>query len=168
MYACPCSKHNGKVISSQTFYNCKNRKRPRADAAMQAPQVQVQAPQAPRPDAKVPSVHFKVAKELMEQVVRRKVTAAGVTDILKIMKHYYGNYMPKEILKRFPSSWYKVKKLASDGTEPTSKIRDVCPTCSWIFPVDTDMIKCVRCRKDTRWHPKKRYGARSDHELIHA
>ena len=93
---------------------------------------------------------------MVEQVVRKRVRASGVTDILKLFGRHYGEYLdlPEEV--KLPVSWHKLKKLATDGQMPRYTIRDVCPECDWMFPQLPNVQLCQRCKKNTRWLPKKR------------
>jgi hypothetical protein len=161
MQACPCKFHNGRTVSNQTFYKCRFRKK-EALAAVQ----DVNNPDQPDEVALDQPVNvsemqeaIRFAQEVMDQVVRKRVKPAGVTDMLKIFDKYYGKrlnqHCPGLIV---PRSWHTVKKLASDGKKPKVTLRHLCPKCDWLFPLDTAVSICVRCKENSRWEPNKRYS----------
>jgi hypothetical protein len=95
------------------------------------------------------------ATQLMEQVVRGRITVKGVNDVLKIFNHHYGKFLSLQGT-RIPSSWYIVRKLATKGENPNCDIRDVCPDCDFVFPHSANRDPtCTICGKETRWHPMK-------------
>jgi hypothetical protein len=92
---------------------------------------------------------YRFSCEMVEQVVRSRVSNQGMNDVLKIFHKYYGHFLPENAM---PTSWYKLRKLASDGNVPKYVMRDLCPKCDWLF---TGVgATCGRC-KTLRWNPKK-------------
>jgi hypothetical protein len=147
---CPCFLHKGTTVSVRTFYRCQQRDQTHEDAQpVEAVDEPVDAPVDEPVDAFFTSVAF--AKELVEQVVRKRAKATGITDILKCFKRHYGEFMdlPEGVV--LPVSWHKVRKLATDGTMPLYTIRHLCPECDWMFPLRANIQQCQRCKKDTRW-----------------
>ena len=166
MFACPCKLHKGRLLKRSTYYCCRHR---RAEARNVQDQQVDGIPDQPGSDDDAPdepedntsremkeAVRF--AQEVMEQVVRKRVKPAGVTDMLKIFDKYYGKrlneHCPGLIV---PRSWHTVKKLASDGKKPKVILRHLCPKCDWLFPLDTSVSICTRCKEKSRWDPNKRY-----------
>ena len=96
---CPCFLHKGTTVSVRTFYRCQQRDQTHEDAQpVEAVDEPVDAPvdepvdAVDEPvDAFFTSVAF--AKELVEQVVRKRAKATGITDILKCFKRHYGEFM---------------------------------------------------------------------------
>ena len=104
-------------------------------------------------EAKLDATHKRFSEELIEQVVRRRVTAAGMTDVLKIFATYYGPYLPPHVQP--PTSWYMVQKLGCSVDIPAYVMQDFCPKCDWMFPRHGTDPKCARCKNNTRWNPRK-------------
>jgi hypothetical protein len=163
MQACPCKFHNGRIVKNYTYYCCRHRKK--GDLAAVAVQDgnnldqpdDVALDQPENVSEMQEAIRF--AQEVMEQVVRKRVKPAGVTDMLKIFDKYYGKrlneHCPGLIV---PRSWHTVKKLASDGKKPKVTLRHLCPKCDWLFPLNTTVSICPRCKENSRWEPNKRYS----------
>ena len=164
---CPCFLHEGKAVPLTTFKRCRRREQAHEDQdeleAQPAEAVVEPVDERNREpldavDAREQAFFTSVAfaKELVEQVVRKRAKATGITDILQCFKRHYGEFMdlPEGVV--LPASWHKVRKLATDGKMPLYTIRHLCHECDWMFPVRTFTQVCQRCRKDTRWLPKKK------------
>jgi len=104
-------------------------------------------------EAKLDATHKRFSEELIEQVVRRRVTAAGMTDVLKIFATHYGPYLPPHVQP--PTSWYMVQKLGCSVDIPAYLMQDFCPKCDCMFPRHVTDPTCARCNKETRWNPRK-------------
>jgi hypothetical protein len=173
MQACPCKYHKGRTVKKWTYYGCRHRKEEAlASAAVQ----DVNNPDLPDDTALDQPEHvsemqeaIRFAQEVMEQVVRKRVKPAGVTDMLKIFDKYYGRklneHCPGLIV---PKSWHTVKKLASDGKKPKVTLRHLCPKCDGLFPLDTTVSICGRCKESSRWEPNKRYSKLYQTEIVHS
>ena len=148
---CFCSTHNGAMLSRATFSNCKLRKIvPPGEEAESSDRQGGEQHQEREVEECVAFAH-----EVLELVVRKRMKPAGVTDILKIFRKYYGKDLPETTMK-VPKSWHSIKKLACDGQAPKVLLRHLCPQCDWVFPVDRNTARCDRCEKETRWEPNKR------------
>ena len=159
MLACPCKLHKGRLLKRTTFYACRHR---RAEARnVQDQQVDGIPDDDDELDANTSTEMeeaVRFAQEVMEQVVRKRVKPAGVTDMLKIFDKYYGRKLSEHCPGLIvPRSWHTVKKLASDGKKPKVILRHLCPKCDWLFPLDTTVSLCTRCKEKSRWDPNKRY-----------
>ena len=156
MYSCECVTHKGNFVSKTTFYRCSRKRKTLED--MGAPSSSdPDSDSDSEPNEEDPEIDCENARSfachMVEQVVRGRVTSKGVTDILKIFQQHYGKLLPRNT--KMPASWYMVRKLAckEEGDTPCD-IRDVCPSCDWIFPRTADP-SCGRCGKNTRWHERK-------------
>ena len=109
-----------------------------------------QEPSPPQEDEEL-EVARRFSSEMLEQVVRGRVTNVGMNDVLKIFRKHYGGWVPESM----PSSWYKLRKLACDGRVPKYTLRDMCPKCDWLFVGRAQDPICGRCKTATRWVPKK-------------
>jgi hypothetical protein len=58
---------------------------------------------------------YRFSCEMVEQVVRSRVSNQGMNDVLKIFHKYYGHFLPENAM---PTSWYKLRKVASEGNVP--------------------------------------------------
>ena len=127
---CPCFLHEGKAVPLTTFKRCRRRERAHEDQdeleAQPAEAVVEPVDERNREpldavDAREQAFFTSVAfaKELVEQVVRKRAKATGITDILQCFKRHYGEFMdlPEGVV--LPASWHKVRKLATDGKETT-------------------------------------------------
>jgi hypothetical protein len=158
MQACPCKFHKGRTIKKNTYQACRHRK---AEAVQEDNNPDLPDDAALDQPVNVNEMQeaIRFAQEVMEQVVRKRVKPAGVTDMLKIFDKYYGKrlneHCPGLIV---PRSWHTVKKLASDGKKPKVTLRHLCPKCDWMFPLDTTVSICARCNENSRWEPNKRYS----------
>jgi hypothetical protein len=157
-YVCPCKFHKGRLIRKIAYYGCKHR---RAEDRNPIPdQPDDEAPAQPEEISnREMEEATRFAQEVMEQVVRKRVKPAGVTDMLKIFDKYYG----RKLIEHWPGlivprSWHSVKKLASDGKKPKVTLRHLCPKCDWLFPLDKSVSLCIRCKENSRWDPNKRYS----------
>ena len=111
-----------------------------------------------RGDVDVARADFETGKafacEVVDQVVRRRMTATGVTDFLKLIQRHYGPHLEDDA-PVIPTSWYQIKKLATDGHMPKYVMRHLCTQCDWIFPILDQSNLCGQCHKHTRWEEKK-------------
>ena len=156
---CHCDVHVGQLVSASTFQRCaKKRKRILADIEEKQDQAfhdvsGLDVGGADDEKAKLDATHKRFSEELIEQVVRRRVTAAGMTDVLKIFATYYGPYLPPHVQP--PTSWYMVQKLGCSVDIPAYVMQDFCPNCDCMFPRHGTDPTCARCQKNTRWNPRK-------------
>lgn len=155
---CNCDVHLRQWVSDSTFRRCAKRRKQIADteekqnhAFHAVPELDVGG--ADDEKAKLDATHKRFSEELIEQVVRRRVTAAGMTDVLKIFATYYGPYLPPHVQP--PTSWYMVQKLGCSVDIPAYVMQDFCPNCDCMFPRHGTDPKCARCQKNTRWNPRK-------------
>ena len=160
MYTCFCTRHDGAVVSARTKGRCN--KRTAEKAGLKEANASDSEGNEGGSDIDEGGSDIdedddnaqKFACQLVEQVVRGRVTVKGVTDILKIFQHHYGTLLPRGI--KIPSSWYIVRKLASKGETPPCDLRDVCPACDFLFPRSPNRDPaCSRCGKTGRWHDRK-------------
>ena len=150
--SCPCAKHNGDMVGQSTYFRCNATKKRKLVEDCVDSDVDEKTVEPDVDDHDETAVSF--ATQLMEQVVRGRITVKGVTDVLKIFKHHYGKFLPQGT--RIPSSWYIVRKLGTKGGNPSCDIRDVCPDCDFVFPRSAKLNRdptCTICGKETRWHP---------------
>jgi hypothetical protein len=157
MFPCPCDYHRGKAVSRATRYRCNKKRKENPDQPDSESQTEDDSEKESDTEKEEdPGLGCPQARsfacQMVEQVVRGRVTQKGVTDILKIFQQHYGRLLPSDI--KMPRSWYMVRKLASKGEVQPCDMRDVCPKCDWIFPRTTDPT-CVRCGVETRWHDRK-------------
>jgi hypothetical protein len=145
------------LLKKNTVYRC--RKRASEKRAEEA-QIQNAAHEEHANDAAASDVEDELqgavdfAREVLDQVVRKRIKPAGVTDMLKLFKRYYGKKLPTGLT--VPKSWHTVKKLASDGKKPKATMRHLCPNCDKLFPLARTQSVCTRCKEETRWDPLKR------------
>jgi len=106
---CHCDVHLGKFVSATTFRRCaKKRKQILVDIEEEPDQdfhavSELDVGGADDVKAKLDATHKRFSEELIEQVVRRRVTAAGMTDVLKVFATHYGPYLPPHVQP--PTSW---------------------------------------------------------------
>lgn len=156
---CHCDVHLGKFVSATTFRRCaKKRKQILVDIEEEPDQdfhavSELDVGGADDVKAKLDATHKRFSEELIEQVVRRRVTAAGMTDVLKVFATHYGPYLPPHVQP--PTSWYMVQKLGCSVDIPAYVMQDFCPECDCMFPRHGTDPTCARCKKNTRWNPKK-------------
>ena len=74
------------------------------------------------------------AKEIVELVARKRVSATGAEAMLRSTHRYYAHKLPDE--DDYPPSFYIAKKLALEGRTAAFFTRDFCPICDFLFPVD--------------------------------
>ena len=157
---CHCDVHSGQFISDSAFRRCSKKRKGIADteekqdhANHAVPDVDVGGADDDNEKAKLDATHKRFSEELIEQVVRRRVTAAGMTDVLKIFATYYGPYLPPHVQP--PTSWYMVQKLGCSVDIPAYVMQDFCPNCDCMFSRHGADPTCARCKKNTRWNPRK-------------
>ena len=156
---CHCDVHLGAFVSASTFRRCvKKRKLILANIEEEPDQTfhavsELDVGGADDVKAKLDATHKRFSEELIEQVVRRRVTAAGMTDVLKIFTTHYGPYLPPHVQP--PTSWYMVQKLGCSVDIPAYVMQDFCPKCDCMFPRHGTDPTCARCKKKTRWNPRK-------------
>ena len=165
MYKCFCTQHGGCFVSAATKLRCNKRTREQAcldqvrdgDGPNSDPEESEEGSEDAEGDPDIDTDDANAqsfACQMVEQVVRGRVTVKGVTDILKIFQHHYGALLPRGT--RLPSSWYIVRKLASKGESPPCDLRDVCPDCDNLFPPSPNRDPtCSRCGKTRRWHDRR-------------
>lgn len=172
MFVCPCNVHKRRAISSSGYYRCK-KLIGEGRLALWVPPIEALPPsevEDENGDAEhlelvnhVQGLHTQTqaefASEICELVVRGVVRPTGVNGFLKIYARHYGLNLPDGTL--IPASWYIVKKLVlknggSESRAPKHSLRHLCTECDWLFPLDTTVDTCIRCKKPTRWDPKKR------------
>ena len=143
--------HLGAFVSASTFRRCvKKRKLILANIEEEPDQTfhavsELDVGGADDVKAKLDATHKRFSEELIEQVVRRRVTAAGMTDVLKIFTTHYGPYLPPHVQP--PTSWYMVQKLGCSVDIPAYVMQDFCPKCDCMFPRHGTDPTCARCKK---------------------
>ena len=103
---CPCFLHKGKAVPLPTFNRCRRREQAHDSEAQPAEAVDEPVDERNREpldavDAREQAFFTSVAfaKKLVEQVVRKRAKATGITDILQCFKRHYGEFMDLRCLK---------------------------------------------------------------------
>ena len=150
MQSCPCIKHRGALIPKSTKRRCKQPLMEEKEGPLME---EKEGPLMEEEEDPLMEAARHFSCEMLDQVVRGRVSSGGINDVLKIIRKHYGRFLPVDAL---PTSWYMLRKLALGGYTPKNAMRDLCPDCDWMFPADQaqDPV-CGRCTTATRWVPKK-------------
>ena len=162
---CPCSKHkNLKMVDARTYRRCAAKiasgeldlyvPSSEDNEESEEPEDNVEDPDVQDVEEPKEEVHVAFAYEIVEQVVRNRIKASGVTDMLAVFRRRYGKHLPEGMT--IPKSWYTVKKLTMDSKTPKHYMRHLCPVCDYMFPTNKDKSRCKRCKVKNRWHVKSR------------
>ena len=89
------------------------------------------------------------ATELTELVARGVINVTGAEAVLKVQHSNYQEHLQGDV--QIPKSWYRARKLATEGREIKWFARDFCPKCDKLFPVDKEEATCTRCNEITRY-----------------
>ena len=155
--ACPCSRCQDSVVSYNTWkahaeqmaQGTRARLVTSGDCdygAMAACSVPDQEEEAEEPED---AVGRGMALDLVELVSRGAATQSGCDGVLKIVHHRLGDVIPAAL--GVPTSWYKARKRTLEKGVLRHVMRDFCPTCDWLFPVEGAAVRCARCDEDTRY-----------------
>ena len=100
------------------------------------------------------NVEKMYASEVQELVARNVVSVTGAEAMLQSTHRMYQPLLnpDKHII---PKTWYRCRKLASEGREPKFFTRDYCPKCDFLFPIDEKVEECERCEENFRYKDGK-------------